>query len=60
MWILKYDTNEHIYKTETNSTDIENKLVVAKGKGGEGGSDMEFGIVNDGVWNCQCKLVYIG
>ena len=29
MWNLKYDTNEIIYKTETN-TDIENTLVVTK------------------------------
>ena len=30
MWNLKYDTNELIYETET---DIENRLVVAKGEG---------------------------
>ena len=36
MWNLKQnDTNEHIYKTETDSTDIENRLMFAKG-GGEG------------------------
>ena len=29
MWNLKYDTNELIYKTVT---DTENRLVVAKGK----------------------------
>ena len=29
MWNLKYDTNEIIYKTETN-TDIENTLVVTE------------------------------
>ena len=29
MWSLKYDTNELIYKTETD-TDIENRFVVAK------------------------------
>ena len=28
MWNLKYGTNEPIYKTETDSTDIENRLVV--------------------------------
>ena len=27
MWNLKYNTNEHIYET-----DIENRIVVAKGK----------------------------
>ena len=36
MWNLKYDTNEHIYETET---DIGNRLVVAKGEGGWGGKD---------------------
>ena len=34
MWNLNYDTNEFIYKTETDSN-IENKLMVTKG-GGEG------------------------
>ena len=29
MWTLKYNTNELIYKTET---DIENKLTVTKGE----------------------------
>ena len=33
MLTLKYDTNELIYKTETHFTDIEKKLVVAKGEG---------------------------
>ena len=42
MWSLKYDTNEHIYKTETDSQ-TENKLVVAKGKGGEGRMDRVWG-----------------
>ena len=37
MWNLKYDTNEHIYKTETDSH-RENRLVVANGKR-EGGMD---------------------
>ena len=32
MWNLKYGTNEPIYKTETDS-DVENRLVVAKGEG---------------------------
>ena len=36
MWNLKYDTDELIYKTETDS-DMENRPVVAKGAGvGEG------------------------
>ena len=36
MWNLKYDTNELIYIAETDLTDIENGLVVAKGGVGEG------------------------
>ena len=32
MWYLKYDTDEFIYKTETDS-DIENKFMVIRGKG---------------------------
>ena len=39
MWNLNYDTNEHIYKTET-----ENRLVVAKGEG-------EWGREGLGVWD---------
>ena len=38
----KNDTNELIYKTETDS-DIENKLTVTKGKGREE-KNQEFGI----------------
>ena len=35
--ILKKDTNELLCKTETDSQDFENKLMVTKGdKGGEG------------------------
>ena len=39
MWNLKYDTNEHIYKTEKNRnrpTDLGNSLVVAKEEEGGG------------------------
>ena len=35
MWNLKYDTNELIYENRNRLTDIENRLVVAKGKGAE-------------------------
>ena len=36
MWNLKYDTNELINKTETDS-DLENKFMVTKGdSGGKG------------------------
>ena len=34
MWNLIYGTNEPTYRTETDS-DMENRLVVAKGKGRE-------------------------
>ena len=34
-------------------TDIENRLVIAKGEGGGGRNDGEFGI-------SRCKLLYIG
>ena len=44
MWYLKYDTNEHIYETETDSQNIENRFVVAKGEGGWGKEGL-------GVWD---------
>ena len=37
MWNLKYGTNEHIYRTETDSP-------TAKGEKGGNGIDKEFGI----------------
>ena len=40
MWNLKYNTNEHIYETETDS-DIENRLVTAKGEEGWGREGLE-------------------
>ena len=48
-WNLKYKTIECIYEIEKD-TDIEKRLVVAKG---EGGRDWDFGISG-------CKLLYIG
>ena len=48
VWNLKYDTNEPIYKTETQLTDTETRLVVAVG----GGKGWVFGV-------SRCKLVYI-
>ena len=39
MWNLKYDTNETVYETETDSH-RENRLVVAEGEGwGRGGGE---------------------
>ena len=44
MWSLKYGKNEPIYETETDSTDKENRLVVAKGEGVGGGMEWKVGI----------------
>ena len=52
MWNLKYDTNEATYKTETDSDVENNRLVVAKGKGGGSGMDGEFGV-------SRCKLPHL-
>jgi hypothetical protein len=50
MWSATYDTNELIYETETDSTDMENRLVAAKGRG-RGRMEWESGI-------SRCKLLY--
>ena len=47
---LKQNTNDYIYKTET---DIENRPVVVKKKGYGGGINWDFGI-------SRYKLLYIG
>ena len=39
MWNLKYDTNEHIYKTETDSQMQRMDLWLPRGRGGGGGKD---------------------
>ena len=52
MWNLKYGTNEPIYKTETNSKDIENRLVVAKREMGMERDGLEFGVG-------RCKLLHL-
>ena len=51
MWSLKYDTNEPIYETETKSGTYEQI------GGCQGGGGWER--VGVGVWDQQCKLVYI-
>ena len=51
MWNLKYDTNELIYKTETDSQTQKTNLWLPKGKEG-GGINQEFGI-------SRHKLLYI-
>ena len=45
MWNLKYGTNEPIYKTETD-TDIENRLMDARGEWGGSGMDWSLGLVD--------------
>ena len=42
MWNLKYDTNELIYETETDSQRTDLRL--PRGRRGGGGMDWEFGI----------------
>ena len=46
LWNRKYGTNEPTHETET---DLANKLLVARVKGGGGGMDWEFGVG-------RCKL----
>ena len=53
MWNLKYDTNEPIYETETDSWTQRTDLWLPRGRGCGGGMEWEFGI-------SRCKLVYIG
>ena len=50
MWNLKYDTNELIYKTETDSQTWRTDLWLPRGRGE--GLDWEFG-------TSRCKLLYI-
>ena len=52
MWNLKYDTNELIYKTETDSQTQKTNLWLPKEKGVGGGINQEFGI-------SRYKLLYI-
>ena len=47
MWNLKYDTNELIYETETDS-----QTQRTRERRSRGGMDWEFGI-------SKCKLLYI-
>ena len=44
MWNFKYDTNEPICETETESPDKENRFVVTKGwvRAGVGGWDQQM------------------
>ena len=51
MWNLKYDTNELIYKTETDSQTQRTDVRLPRGKGRGGGMDWKFGV-------SRCKLLY--
>ena len=51
MWNLKYDTNEHIYETETDSHIQRTDLWLPRRGGGGGGKDWDLGI-------SRCKLIY--
>ena len=48
MWNIKYKTNEHNYKTDSQTQKIDLEL-----QRGEGGKDWELGV-------SRGKLVYIG
>ena len=52
MWNLSYDTNELIYKTETDSQTLRTDLWFPRGKWSGRGMDWEF-------WISRCKLCYI-
>ena len=49
-WDLKYDTNELIYKTETDSQTQKTTLWLPKGKG--------WGRDKLGVWDYQTQTIY--
>ena len=53
MWNIKYETNRHMYKTETHSQIQRTDLWLPKGRRGRGGKDQESGV-------SKCKLLYIG
>ena len=53
LWVWpKINQTKQTNKKPRVYTDIENRTVVARGRGDGGGTDWEFG-------NSRCKLVYI-
>ena len=46
MWNLNNNTNKCICETETDATDIENKLTVTKGEGSEEGQIWSIGLTD--------------
>ena len=53
MWSLKYDTDEPMYETETESWTQRTDWWLPRGSGGRGGKDWEFGIG-------RCKVLSTG
>ena len=54
MWDLKYDTNQHIYKTKTNSQIQRTDLWLA------GGVEWGKGRKGLGVWDWQIPTIIYG
>ena len=52
MWNLKYNTNELIYETETDTQTERTDLLLPRWRGSGRGMDWEFEV-------SRCKLVYI-
>ena len=52
MWNLKYDTNQLIYETETDSQTQRTDSWLSRVSGGGRGMEWEFGV-------SRCKLVYV-
>ena len=52
MWNLKYDRNEHIHETETDSLTQRTDLWLPSGRWGGRGMEWEFGV-------SRCNLLYI-
>ena len=44
MWNLKYDTDEPVFETETDSQTQRADMWLSRGRGGRRGKDQEFGI----------------
>ena len=57
MWNLNYDTNESIYKTETDSQGRENRPVIAKKSSG-GGMNWNFDVQFSSVQLLSCVRLF--
>ena len=56
MWNLKYNTNEHIYETETDSQTQRIDLWLPRGSEGGGAKDYKLSIVYIGWINNKVLL----